>query len=487
MRRRTRMAAIAGALAAGAVLAPAASAVDLPGSGEIFIQTNGPKTPITYGDWYSSTGNSEGGGYHYLKLVAACDWPEGVPLHVDLYSPEVNYSTADAKAHDEKLGTYRDKTYFELYRAGTERTGPRSPGPGAAGSLVRRTYEPSGAAEGWKRFFTIQDPEPCGQYLLRSQTQVDDQNSWRVRLGADDDANANDAPPPNADDPDGVPGSGDEPGYEIVRLAFQHEVPTGQCHTFSRYVPPGARTLTWHSYDMDRGNPNVVRPGTEDLLRLSYYGPGDAFDPEAHTLGRNPSNHPFPTMSPNGKWNGVGAGLNVRVGDRFDNPQSGWWRMVVCTDDHNQYISEGELLEDEPAVPEVAFTKTDGMTAVGAGGELTYTLGFSNGAAGADAGPATAVTVSDPLPPAVSFRTCEIAAPYTGSCALVGGRVEASLDQAIGAGESGEIRVTVDVSADAAPSSVIRNEATLRHEDSLGNVYPALTAVDETTVLGPEF
>jgi uncharacterized repeat protein (TIGR01451 family) len=238
---------------------------------------------------------------------------------------------------------------------------------------------------------------------------------------------------------------------------------------------------------MDRGNPNVVRPGTEDLLRLSYYGPGDTFDPEAHTLGRNPSNHAFPTMSPNGKWNGVGGALNVRVGDRFDSPQTGWWRMVVCTDDHNQYISEGELLEDDPSVPEVSFTKTDGLSAVGAGGELTYTLGFANGAAGSDAGPATSVAVSDPLPADVTFRTCEIAAPYTGSCALVGGKVEASLDQPVGAGESGAIRVTVDVSPDAVPNAVIRNEATLTHEDSLGNTFPALTAVDETSVLGPEF
>ena len=147
---------------------------------------------------------------------------------------------------------------------------------------------------------------------------------------------------------------------------------TGQCHTFSKYAPPGAGSLTWHSFDMDRGNPGVVRPGTEDQLRLSYYGPNDAFDPAASPPGRNPSNHPFPQMSGNNSWNGRGAGRDLRVGDRFDNPETGWWRMVVCTDEHNQYIPEVELIEDDSAVPDLAFDQTDGLDEIAPGDPSTY-------------------------------------------------------------------------------------------------------------------
>jgi uncharacterized repeat protein (TIGR01451 family) len=486
MRSLARTAALAGACLAGAALASTASAVELPGSGEIFIETNGPKAPIYHGDWYSSVKNAEGGGYHYVTLIAACEWPEDTPLHVDLYSPEMNRSNAAARRHDEKRGKWRDNTRFELYEAGTERTGPKSPGVNGPGSMVLRTYRTSKKPEQWVRFATIEDPEPCGRYLLRAQTNRDDENSWRVRLGADDDANPDNAPPPRASDPDGVPGSGDEPGYEIERLAFQHEVETGQCHTFSKYAPPGARSLTWHSFDMDRGNPNVVRPGTEDQLRLSYYAPSDAFDPEARTLGRNPDNHPFPQMSGNDSWNGAGALRNLRVGDRFDHPETGWWRMVVCTDDHNQYISEGELIEDDPAVPELTFSKTDGLDLVGPGDALTYELTFENVASGPGAGPASALTVTDALPAETNYRACEIAAPRTGSCGLRDGVVTASLDEPLGAGESGQVRVTVDVAPDAPWWSTLRNEATLSFEDGMGNPYPDLEAADETTVAGPE-
>ncbi len=487
MRRLTRTAAIAGACLATGAIASTAAAVELPGHGEIFVQTNGPRSPIQHGDWYTSRVNSEGGGYHYVKLIAACEWPEDMPLHVDLYSPEMNYSSRDAKRHDEKRGRWRDKTYFELYEAGTERTGPKQPGPRADGSMLRKVYKPTRKAEGWVRFATIDDPEPCGQYLMRVATQKDDENSWRLRLGADDDADPTNAPPAGYDDPDRVPASGDEPTYEIERLAFQHEVDTGQCHTFSKYAPPGAASLTWHSFDMDRGNPGVVRPGTEDQLRLSYYGPDDAFDPEASTPGRNPSNHPFPQMSGNNSWNGMGARRDLRVGDRFDNPETGWWRMVVCTDDHNQYISEGELIEDDPAVPRMAFDKTDGQDEIAPGDSSTYTLSFENRASGAGAGAAAAVVIEDRLPAATTFGTCEIAAPFSGSCALEGGLVRARLDEPVGAGESGEIEVRVTVSGDAAPGSTLRNEATLGYEDTMGNPFPRLDAADETVVADTGF
>jgi uncharacterized repeat protein (TIGR01451 family) len=162
--------------------------------------------------------------------------------------------------------------------------------------------------------------------------------------------------------------------------------------------------------------------------------------------------------------------------------------MVVCTDDHNQYISEGELIEDEPATPDVSFTKTDGLTTTGSGQTLTYDLAFHNGAAGADAGPATEVVVSDQLPALTAYEGCEIVAPFTGSCGLVDGEVMATLDQPIGAGESGSIKVSVTVLADPPPgaSVVLHDVATLTHEDGLGNPFPTLTATDDTTVLGPE-
>jgi len=50
MRRLTCSAAIAGECLGTGAIASTAGAVELPGNGEIFVQANGPKSPIQHGD-----------------------------------------------------------------------------------------------------------------------------------------------------------------------------------------------------------------------------------------------------------------------------------------------------------------------------------------------------------------------------------------------------------------------------------------------------
>ncbi len=66
------------------------------------------------------------------------------------------------------------------------------------------------------RFATLSAPVACGSYVVRSQVLTadplnpggtgDDQNGWKLRVGTDNDANPNNAPPANYDNPDGVAG-----------------------------------------------------------------------------------------------------------------------------------------------------------------------------------------------------------------------------------------------------------------------------------------
>ena len=87
---------LAGALAFLAAITMAltpvpATAVELPPAGNQFwIQTNGPNSLVTLGDWYTSNVPGGGGGYHYVQFQVPCGWPAGLPIFVDLFSPEEN-------------------------------------------------------------------------------------------------------------------------------------------------------------------------------------------------------------------------------------------------------------------------------------------------------------------------------------------------------------------------------------------------------------
>src|SRR5690349_15948799 len=66
-------------------------AIEVPPTGSVvYIQTNGPAAPIGRGDWYTSTANGTGAGYHYFTINIPAGWPSATPVQIDLYSPEMH-------------------------------------------------------------------------------------------------------------------------------------------------------------------------------------------------------------------------------------------------------------------------------------------------------------------------------------------------------------------------------------------------------------
>jgi uncharacterized repeat protein (TIGR01451 family) len=453
-------------------------AAEVPPAGGFYIQTGGPNTAVTIGDWYTSSTAGAGAGYHYLTILVPCGWPAGTPLHIDLFSPEMNRVAGSAGIGDEPRNDY-DSTQFELYGPNaTIGPGYANPGPGTgiAGSQV--TYQPGapGVPEAWVRYRTL-SPVTCGSYLLRAEVlatdplnpmgEGDDDNGWRLRVGTDDDADPTTSPPADYDNPDGVPGTNDEIVIGQVQITYQHTIGGVACLTLYEYVPPGLPSVTFHNFDMDGST------------RVRYYAPSDAFDATGLT-GGTPG-----TLSTNGAWNG---GTLARAGDTLADPEAGWWRIVSCLGSNNQFIQEAQagigIFFAQPPTPALQLAKTDGTAVATAGGTLTYELTIANSASGSTAGAAHAVTLTDQLPADATFVSCSMVAPATGTCGEAGGVVTATLDDWINAGGAATVEVTVRIDADATGSAT--NQATVAYEDGLGNAYPEASATDvDAIVAGP--
>jgi len=462
-------------LAFGIVLLSArpVGAAEIPAASVFSIQTNGPNAAIGLGDWYTATAGGGGAGYHYLEITIPCGWPAGTPVHVDLFGPEMNQVSGALGDSEEPNGAY-DSTQFELYPPGTV-LGPGfaapAPGTGIAGSQT--TFQPGapGVPEQWVRYFTI-DPPACGTYLLRSEVLAsdplnpagtgNDQNGWRLRVGADDDADPTNAPPANADDADGVPGTNDEIVVGVTQTSYQHDAGGTQCFTLHEHVAPGQASVTFHNFDMD-GN-----------ARVRYYAPSDVYDPTG-TAGGTAG-----VVSGGTAWNG--SATTTRVGDTIANPEPGWWRIVTCVNDHNQLVQEGGLARpayfEQPPTPLLQLAKDDGVTTVAPGQVVTYQIQVSNVASGPTAGAASQVVVTDTLPSEVTFVSCGAPSPAQGtwSCAEAAGVVTFTQSGWISAGLAATLQLTVQVNQGAVGPLV--NPAVVTYRDVLGNAYPPASASD---------
>jgi uncharacterized repeat protein (TIGR01451 family) len=466
--RTFRRALLASALLAvvvafGPWLSPGA-ALEVPPIGGFYIQTSGPNAGVGIGDWYSSTAAGAGSGYNYLEITVPCGWPSGTPLHLDLYSPEINQTAAGLG--DEVRGATFDSTQFELYGPGAA-VGPGfanpAPGTGIAGSQI--TYPTLATPQTWVRYRTL-SPVVCGRYLLRSAVlapEGDDDNGWRLRVGLDDDGDATTAPPANTDNPDGVPGTNDEVVIGQVQITYQHDTGGVSCLTLYEYIAPGLPSVTFHNFDMD-GNTRVV-----------YYAPSDVFDPLGLT-GGTPG-----TLSINAQWN---QGSIARGGDVLATPEGGWWRVVTCLSSTNQFIQEAQAGVGayfvQPPIPALVIAKTDGQTETTPGDTLTYTITVLNTATGPTAGAAHSVVVTDALPAETTFVGCTIVAPATGTCSASAGVVTATLSGWINAGATAEVAVTVTVNGTA--SGTLSDVAGATFRDGLGNPFPGVSASDVNTV-----
>ena len=287
------------------------------------------------------------------------------------------------------------------------------------------TYEPGlpGVAEAWERFATLSAPVTCGSYVLRSNVlasdvlnptgEGDDQNGWKLRIGTDNDADPTNAPPANSDNPDGIIGTNDELVVGLTQTSYQHSVSGTQCQTLYEFVDPSQSSVTFHNFDMDSSG------------RVRYYSPSDTIDPTATTGGV------AGTVSGGTVWNNGGT-LNTRVGDTINNPEGGWWAMVTCINNDNQFIQEGQtgvpLFYSQPPTPDVVLTIDDGVTVDFPNDVLNYTIVADNQASGPSAGAAVNNVITYTLPPNVTYdnsQPCAFVLPATGTCSESGGVVTA--------------------------------------------------------------
>jgi uncharacterized repeat protein (TIGR01451 family) len=449
---------------------PAQAVVVPPDGSPIFIQTNGPTAPMSRGDWYTSIENGTRPGYHYYGIFVPCGWPANLDFQIDLFSPEIN---AGVPNFDEPRQLPHEPTTFELYRPGTTVIGPDLPGAGGPDSIVAATYPPSNKpANDWVRFHTLPAPVPCGQYILRAQTRGNDENSWRLRFGSDNDNNPNNTPPANYDNPDGIVGSGDEAVVGIAQTTYQHFDSVDHCLTLYQFVDVGLNFARFHNFDMDNN------------VRVVYYPPSATYDPGGLN-GQGITG----TVSGLTVWNNGGT-ETTRGGDVVPNPEPGWWRIVSCVRGDNQFNQEGQVgvptFYQPMPEPDVIISKDDGQSEISPGGILTYTIAFTNTALTTRAVPGAALNLvlTDTLASETTFLSCGIGslpAPMQGgTCAHNGGEVVWQLNGPLVAGASGSVTVTVQV----APSAIgpLRNEVVIEYIDLIGNIYPPEWDDDLTSV-----
>jgi uncharacterized repeat protein (TIGR01451 family) len=450
----------------GLLAAPSTNAFEIPPAGdELHIQTNGPNGLMSLGDWYTNDEPGGGSGYHYLTFYVACSWPGGQAIHVDLFGPEMNGNPGSTNS-DEQTGAELDPTEYELYGPGAV-VGPgfSSPAPGTGIPGTNLTYNPiasGGPVEEWERLATLAAPVSCGRYVIRAEvkgTEADDQNGWRLRVGTDNDANPNNAPPANSDNPDGLFGTDDEIQAATFQISYQHE-DTGSmnCKTIWELVGD-VPSVSFHNFDMD------------DNGRVRYYAPSDTLDPDGLVGGT------AGTVSGFTEWNN---GTTSRGGDTISDPEPGYWRIVSCISSNNQYIQEGQTgrqaLNQPPLVPIIDVNKDDGITEIARGGNATYTIDIANNSSGPTASASRNVQLTDDLPDGFTPTSCQWLPPATGTCNISGQSVTADLGGVLIAGDAAQLEIDYSVDNDA--SGTLTNTALVGYEDSFGNTFPPESATD---------
>lgn len=393
------------------------------------LVTGGPLATPENG--FSYAGSGGGTGSTYLAMVVPCSWPTGQPLTIELWSPALHTDTGSVDALLATGGSAGSgQTTFELYAAGTavDPTGA-GPLPGAAGSLHAQVYSATATAEGWEPFYTLATPAPCGRYVLRSASDGADENWWAVRA---------------------TPSGGAEAVQFATLLSSVGQIsPPGEslCTTGWFYVPPDTASLRLRNFDLD-----APPGGSDTLASLRYYGPGEPFDPRGTIGGRAGS------ASQEGTW----------AEDTILWPDAGWWRVVICTSDHNRlsFVALGDdlllpLFASPPAETalqaNLAVTPTVATAGDPVGVGLTY---------GVSGGRAYGATITVTLPPVLAFAgdpCAGVAVPCVASASSV---MFTPGDLASGSGGAYSFSTTVD--ADAA-ADVVAIQVAMHGSDVAGN------------------
>ncbi|MGQ9927528.1 MAG: Calx-beta domain-containing protein [Chloroflexaceae bacterium] len=254
-------------------------------------------------------------GASFLQIALPCSWPGDRPLSVELWSPGIHFgSVGSADIVDPTMNDGPNNVLFELYDAGSRVT-PDGTGinPEGRGLLADTTFNPVNTVEAWERLVVIPDPQPCGSYLLRTQTDGDDENYWAVRVGYDHDDSLLTRPISRSPSGDPI-----RIGTLLGGVELRPPMDAPLCMTMWVDVLPATSQLIFNNFDLDEEEPGSAG------VRLRYYAPDAPYDPLGLTGGIEG------IISENGVW----------VQQSIFSPQEGWWRMVVCSSGRNRYALE---------------------------------------------------------------------------------------------------------------------------------------------------
>ncbi|MEI8307932.1 MAG: Calx-beta domain-containing protein, partial [Chloroflexales bacterium] len=412
-----------------------------------FMQTAGPNYNPNGWNYYPvpSLGNT----YNYLRIDVPC--VTGSPaVQIDLFDAGLNTTSAR-----DQINGGADNTTFTLYQMPTGWSYVSSlslPAP-LAPSLSTVTYLPNSVpGTGWT---TMTTTSGCGIYLLRAETQTNDVNSWGISVGWAA-AAVGSAP----SDRDGIAGNGDEISVGMQQISLLYVTGVAyQCTTLYEYVRPGQPQATFNNYDLDDPWMNPI---------VTYYRPSDSYDPQAITGGLSG------TLSANGVWNGTGGTIDTRVGDSYLNPESGWWRIVTCTNTaQNQYIQEGQTSQAsyiaQPGTPALDLSLTPSAATVPVGGILTFTANYTNTSSGITAGAAINTTFSVTLPSDLTYVPGSCIGAV--SCVLSGSTLTITVPTVV-AGATGNVTFSTTASANL---GLVGLNLQADYNDVLGNPFVGTT------------
>ena len=277
-------------------------------------------------------------------------------------------------------------------------SGPGSPtlrpAPGSRGPRPRTSRGPPAS----RRPGSVRDAERPGHmwvYVVRSQVLTvdplnpggtgDDQNGWKLRVGNDNDADPNNAPPANYDNPDGVAGTNDELVIGMAQVVVPAELRSGRVPDVLRVHEPGPGVGDVQQLRHGRQHPAALLRAGRSRLRPQRERRAEPWarcraTPCGTTAGRSP-----PASA-----------------TRSRRRPPGWWRIVNCISNGNQLIQEGQpgvlSYYTQPPTPNMTLTKTDGVANAAPGQALTYTITATNNSPAATGGAANNVVVTDTHP-----------------------------------------------------------------------------------------
>ncbi len=389
-----------------------------PDESAVYIQTNGPQDLVQHGDWWSH--QEYGNDSHWWNLYIPCGVDNDFTIALEIFDPESYHTGSDL---DELEGANWDSTTFVLLT------------PDSQTVISKQVFAPSAeTSEKWIPFAEFSKAQfGCGVFKIQIRTGVDDQNGYKLKLVQDD--------------PDGIPGSGDELNLAPVKTTFQH-IGAG-CALYWFYIAPEEQ-FTIYNFDMD------------GEISIDYK------DPNGVDMAG--------TVSDNMSWNNGDLGFPPPGGDILDNPVPGWWESRVCIGDSNQYIlyvPQAVFIHELPAHPRVTLTKADTLEIVDVSQTYTYTLSVAN----EGDGPAMEVSVVDTLDAGLDY----VAASGDAQIQSDGNRtlVEWNLGMLYA---SQDTVLTLEVMVNDLAGTNIINQAFVRHTDVLFQNYRVPSEQDENIV-----